>query len=261
MKSKLIGVFGASGFGREVMPLVRQQVGVSDEIFVFVDDNPPSDTLNGHNVLTYDQFIGYDAREKSMTIAIADSRIREELTERCFADRILMLSVTSANAVILDQVEMGLGSILCSNTTITSNVLIGKAFHCNIYSYVAHDCVIGDFVTFAPSVKCNGNVVVEDHAYIGTGAIIKQGTPSNPIIIGKGAVIGMGAVVTKNVTTDETDARKVRGVTITSSPKPTPNAFKAKSNASVPLPNATAYLESDQTANSFSNSRDSWPVQ
>ena len=40
---------------------------------------------------------------------------------------------------------------------------------------------------------------IEDHAYIGTGAIIKQGTPERPIVIGRGAVVGMGAVVTKSV--------------------------------------------------------------
>ena len=69
----------------------------------------------------------------------------------------------------------------------------------NIYAYIAHDCVIGDYVTFAPNVHCNGNVHVHDHAYIGTGAIIKQGTTSKPLVIGEGAVVGMGAVVTKDV--------------------------------------------------------------
>jgi acetyltransferase-like isoleucine patch superfamily enzyme len=82
---------------------------------------------------------------------------------------------------------------------ITSNVKIGKFFHANIYSYVEHDCVIGDYVTFAPSVRCNGNVHIQDHAYIGAGAVIKQGSLAEPLVIGKGAVVGMGAVVTKSV--------------------------------------------------------------
>ncbi len=94
---------------------------------------------------------------------------------------------------------IGEGAILCAYTTITSNAKIGKYFHANIYSYVAHDCVIGDFVTFAPDVHCNGGVMVEDYAYIGTGAILKQGTREKPIVIGRGAVVGMGAVVTKSV--------------------------------------------------------------
>jgi acetyltransferase-like isoleucine patch superfamily enzyme len=93
---------------------------------------------------------------------------------------------------------VGEGAILCGFTHITSNAKIGKFFHGNIYSYVAHDCIIGDFVTFAPGVKCNGHVVIEDHAYIGTGVVIKDGT-DKPIVIGQGAVVGMGAVVTKSV--------------------------------------------------------------
>jgi len=42
-------------------------------------------------------------------------------------------------------------------------------------------------------------VTIENHAYIGSGAIIKDGTPDRPIIIGEGAFAGMGAVVTKNI--------------------------------------------------------------
>jgi hypothetical protein len=83
--------------------------------------------------------------------------------------------------------------------TLTSNINIGKSFHANLYSYVAHDCNIGDYVTFAPGVKCNGNVTIEDNVYIGSGAIIKQGTANKPIIIGKNSIIGAGSFVTKNV--------------------------------------------------------------
>lgn len=67
--------------------------------------------------------------------------------------------------------------------TIAANVTIGKFFHANLYSYVEHDCVIGDYVTFAPRVSCNGNI--HDHPYIGAGAVIKQGIPDKPLFIGK----------------------------------------------------------------------------
>jgi acetyltransferase-like isoleucine patch superfamily enzyme len=54
-------------------------------------------------------------------------------------------------------------------------------------------------VTFAPSVKCNGNVIIEDNVYIGTGAIIHQGREDKPIVIGKNSIIAAGSVVTKSV--------------------------------------------------------------
>ena len=138
MKNILYGVYGASGFGREVIPLARSQLrknGIDLNQLVFIDDKASASTVNGFAVLSYASF---------MDIPV------------------------------------------------------------NIYSYVAHDCVIGDFVTFAPGVKCNGNVHIQDNVYVGTGAIIKQGKPGKPIVIESGAVIGMGAVVTKSVSAGET---------------------------------------------------------
>ena len=127
----------------------------------------------------------------------------------------LFIEARAKNVVQLDDVKIGEGAVLCSFVTLTSNISIGRNFHANLYSYVEHDCIIGDYVTFAPGVMCNGNIVIEDHAYIGAGAMIRQGKPSNPLIIGRGAVIGMGAVVTKNIPANTTvvgnPARAMKG--------------------------------------------------
>jgi len=182
------------------MPLVRQQFPIlAKENFIFIDDGKAGTHLNGYSVLTYTDFIKQPVSNKLVTIAIANSSVREKLVTQLSQDNIQHLSIQASNTVVLDEVEIGEGSLLCPFTCLTSNIKIGKFFHANIYSYVAHDCVIGDYVTFAPGVKCNGNIHIEDHAYIGTGAIIKQGTPDKPLVIGKGAVIGMGAVVTKSI--------------------------------------------------------------
>lgn len=202
MSQPLYAVFGVSGFGREVMPLAREQLrrtGVAVDRLVFVDDKPDASVVNGHRVLTYREYLDTPASERHVVLAIANSEIRERLAERCAADGVLSWSVTAGNVVVMDEVQGGEGAIFSPFVTLTSNIRIGQHFHANIYSYVAHDCVIGDFVTFAPAVKCNGNIIIEDHAYIGTGAIIKQGKPGQPLVIGRGAVVGMGAVVTKDV--------------------------------------------------------------
>jgi len=199
---QLIGVYGASGFGRQIMPLVKTQypyLGIS--CFVFIDDNSVSTELNGHKVLTYNEFLEHSSSDKKATIAIANSQIRELLSNRLAADNIENIAVSSETVVVLDNntVEISEGSILCSHVCLKINIKIGKFFHANTYSYISHDCIIGDYVTFGPRVSCNGNVHIHDHAYIGAGAIIKQGTPDKPLIIGKGAIVGMGAVVTKDV--------------------------------------------------------------
>ena len=198
---KQYAVFGASGFGREVLPLARQQLASLNEPYelVCVDDNPPASTCNGHAVLTYASWLAQPATSRHIAIAVANSPIREKLVQRCAADGVQFFEVCAANVVQLDEVQLGEGAILCPFVTLTSNIRIGRHFHANLYSYVAHDCVVGDFVTLAPGVQCNGNVVIEDHAYIGAGAVIKQGQPGKPLVIGSGAMVGMGAVVTKSI--------------------------------------------------------------
>jgi len=198
---KQIAIFGASGCGRGVLPLARARWAASGQLheLVFVDDHPPAPMVNGHPVLTYAQWLTRPADSRHISIAIANSSVRQKLAERCAADRIQFFEVRADNVVQLDDVQLGDGAVLCPFVTLTSNVRIGRHFHANLYSYVEHDCVIGDYVTFAPGVMCNGNVQIEDHAYIGTGAVIKQGQPGAPLVIGRGAVVGMGAVVTKSV--------------------------------------------------------------
>ena len=202
MQSELYAVYGASGCGRGVMPLARQQLaqaGVAPDRLVFVDDAPGPAQINGQRLLTYAQFLAEPAAARHAVLAIASGGVREKLAQRCTQDGVRAWGVTAANVVRMDAVALGEGAILSPFVTLTSNIRIGKHFQANLYSYVEHDCVIGDFVTFAPGVHCNGNILVEDHAYIGTGAVIKQGKPGEPLVIGRGATVGMGAVVTKSV--------------------------------------------------------------
>jgi sugar O-acyltransferase (sialic acid O-acetyltransferase NeuD family) len=193
--TELFGIFGIGGCGRGIMPLAREQLrDRPDARLVFLDDQGAGQTINDHDVLSLDDFASTPASQRSVAIAIASSRSRQAVAERCAAAGISFFQVRAANVVEMDQVQIGRGALLSPFVTLTSNISIGDHFHANLYSYVEHDCVIGDFVTFAPGVQCNGNVQVGDHAYIGAGAVIRQG-----LKIGARAVVGMGAVVTRDV--------------------------------------------------------------
>lgn len=204
LNGSLIGIYGAGGFARELMPLAAAYAaGISGDQekprLVFIDDNKQQDEVNGYKVLSLEEYLATECDKRYFNIGVGESKTRQHLAEKCMAQGALPIALVASSTTILDANELSSGPVLCGNVMLTSNASIGKFFQANIYSYVAHDCRIGDYVTFAPRVSCNGNVHIEDHAYIGTGAILKQGTPEKPLVIGEGAVVGMGAVVTKDV--------------------------------------------------------------
>lgn len=201
----LYGILGAGGFAREVMPLVQQQVakehgsGTYKCAFVLEDDYPITEKyINGVEVISLTEFLSTNCDQRYFNIAISKSEARERISKMIPASLAKPFSITAATHIALANNQVGEGGFFAHFTHITSNIKIGKFFHSNIGCIIGHDCIIGDYVTLGPDVKCNGWVRIEDHAYIGAGAIIKDGT-DKPIVIGKGAVVGMGAVVTKSV--------------------------------------------------------------
>ena len=190
-------IYGAGGAGRGIMPLLRDNADAEAKLW-FIDDGRAGERINGCDVIAFEDFAGFDGT-RQVALAVADGEVRARLAENCTRAGVDFLTIRAANVVEMDDVTLGEGAILSPFVTLTSNISIGRHFHANLYSYVEHDCRIGDFVTFAPSVRCNGNVTIGDHAYIGSNAVIRQG-----LTIGAKATVGMGAVVTKDVPAGET---------------------------------------------------------
>jgi sugar O-acyltransferase (sialic acid O-acetyltransferase NeuD family) len=190
----LMGLVGHGGFGREVLPyLDRSKFEV-----VFLESNPSVPEVHGVSVMPLNEF-ETSPRERYFNVAVGESIIRAQLADSLERSGAHPHSMIAQTAVIQSSSQLGEGAIICEFAMVTADANIGRYFHANLYSYVAHDCVVGDFVTLAPKVAVNGIVHIGNHAYIGTGAVIRNGVPGRPLTIGCNAIIGMGAVVTKDV--------------------------------------------------------------
>jgi hypothetical protein len=63
----IFAIYGASGFGREVMPLAREQLqrlGLSPSQLVFIDDQPQVEQINGQRIVRYTEFLACAAKER-----------------------------------------------------------------------------------------------------------------------------------------------------------------------------------------------------
>ena len=154
---KLYGIIGDGGFGKEVIPLanywLKSLKDAAELVFVVEDQYyTPNKEVIGYRVMSMADFLSASA-DRYYNIAIANSKARERIVNSISRDIAKPFSITAPNYVSLHNNIIGEGAIFCSFSHITSNATIGRFFHCNIYSYVAHDCIIGDFVTFAPRVS------------------------------------------------------------------------------------------------------------
>ncbi len=98
-----------------------------------------------------------------------------------------------------EYVEIGDGVVVCAGTILTVNILVEAHAQINLDCTVGHDAVIGAYSTLSPGVHISGNVTLEPYTFIGTGAVTVNGVAGHPLTIGSGAVIGAGAVVTRDI--------------------------------------------------------------
>lgn len=107
--------------------------------------------------------------------------------------------------------SVGVGTVICAGVSGTVNVKVGNYVNVNLNCTLGHDCVIDDYVNLTPDVNVSGFVHIEEQADIGCGAVILPG-----VTIGRRAVIGAGATVTKDVPPNEvwvgTPAKFVRTI-------------------------------------------------
>jgi UDP-3-O-[3-hydroxymyristoyl] glucosamine N-acyltransferase len=94
--------------------------------------------------------------------------------------------------VLEDNVEVGYGCAIVKGTI--NNTILRKNVKLDNLIHIAHDCIIGEGATVTAGVSFCGYVIVGDNTRIAPQATVKQ-----RIKIGSDVVVGLGAVVTKDV--------------------------------------------------------------
>ena len=210
----VIGLYGAGGFGKEVMsllptilPTLFPQTPSNDIKVCFIDDDRALKQVMEHEVLSLDEFAGLKLSELYYSITIADPISRKLVALKMQNNNnIQALTLVFNNAIILSNSQIGIGSIVMPGAIISTCVSIGMFTQINFNGYVAHDCRIDNFVTISPSVTCCGNTDIKEGAFIGAGSIIKQGTNSRPRYIGINSILGMGSNLLNDLPDNKTYA-------------------------------------------------------
>jgi sugar O-acyltransferase (sialic acid O-acetyltransferase NeuD family) len=135
-----------------------------------------------------------DINEYEVIVAIGDPKIRKQMIKKLPVDTKFFTAIHKSVQILDNNIEIGEGSIICSNSILTTNIKIGKHCHLNLLTTIGHYVHMGDFFTTAPGVKVSGNCKIGNQVYIGTNASIRE-----KINICDNVIIGLNAGVVKNI--------------------------------------------------------------
>ena len=200
MEKIVIGLYGAGGFGKEVMsllptilPTLFPQSRLDDIKLCFIDDDLTREQIIDNEILSLNDFLGQKYSQLYYCITIADPNSRKQVALKVKSANIKALTLVFNNTTVLSNSQIGSGSIVMPGAIISAYVSIGMFTQINFNTYIAHDCRIDDFVTISPSVTCCGNTEIKTGAFIGAGSIIRQGTSSKRRYVGVNSTLGIGS--------------------------------------------------------------------
>lgn len=194
---KKIGIFGTSGHAREVgdvaWDLGYEPVYVARDAAAVQAWSYPGEVVLESEVSRCGDML--------FAIGIGDNATRAVVARR-YAGILRFANLVHPSATFgrgqRDRVDASTGVVVGAGVRLANNIEVGHFLVFNRSCNVGHDCRLEDFVHIAPCACVSGNVHLGRGCWVGAAAVINQGVPESPLVIGADCVIGSGAVVTRN---------------------------------------------------------------
>ncbi|QQO23157.1 acetyltransferase [Bradyrhizobium diazoefficiens] len=101
-------------------------------------------------------------------------------------------TIVHPSAYVSPSASISHGAIVLAGAVVCSGASIGSHCIINLGAKIDHDVHVGSFVHVAPQAALGGGSHIEDDAYIGMGAVIRD-----HLTVSSRTLVGMGAVVSK----------------------------------------------------------------
>ena len=188
-----LAILGASGHGKVIADAAEQ---VGWRTITFFDDAWPGLEANGPWEVMGDTkaLVANLSCFDGVVVGIGNNRIREEKQSELAKAGAKLAQIVHPSAIISSHASIGEGSVVFANSVVNPCAVLGAGVIVNTGAVVEHDCIVGDFAHISPNAVLAGGAMVGHKAWVGCCASVRQ-----LISVGEASVIGMGAVVTKDV--------------------------------------------------------------
>jgi sugar O-acyltransferase (sialic acid O-acetyltransferase NeuD family) len=190
---KRLAILGASGHGKVVADAA--ELSGWDDV-IFYDDAWPEIETNGNWPVKGGgrELVESLGRFDGVVVAIGDNAVRLEKLTALEAEYASLVVVIHPSAQVSRYARVSPGTVIFANSAVNAGAELGKGCIINTGAVVEHDCRLADGVHVSPNAALAGGVIVGRASWVGIGAVVKQ-----LVSVGDGVVVGMGAVVTRNV--------------------------------------------------------------
>jgi sugar O-acyltransferase (sialic acid O-acetyltransferase NeuD family) len=207
MEQREIIIYGAGGFAREAAWLIQDYdpTGQRCKVACFVDDESElqGQLLNDIPVLSLDQACEQFPSARAI-ISFGNPKSRESAAKHVEQKGLQFDTVVHPGVEMSKWVVMGPGTVISAGSVLTVNISMGNHVQVNANCTVGHDVTIGDFTTLSPGALISGWVHIGKLVFVGTGAVVINGSWKKPVIIEDNVTIGAGACVTKSLSGNRT---------------------------------------------------------
>lgn len=124
---------------------------------------------------------------------------KPDIIARTSIPRERFINIISPLAFVAPSASLGIGVALFPGVVIGANAVIGDHVIILPNSVVSHDSAIGNYTCICGGVTIGGHAKIGNCCYLGQHSTIRQ-----HIEVADKSLIGMGAVVVKNVATEKT---------------------------------------------------------
>lgn len=199
--SRPVLVYGAGGFGRELVSWLRNDTAAGLEPVAFIDDAQTAAGVESITGLPVGPLEELAARfdQAGVILALGSGKSRQAAATRAASCGLRIETFIHSSVIVGERVKIGTGSLIMPGTVMTCDIDIGQLVVINCSCNVGHDVKISDYATLLGNNSLNGNVQIGEFAVIGSRSTIHPGKT-----VGARSTVGIGSVVLRSVRDDTT---------------------------------------------------------
>lgn len=195
---KKVAIFGTSGFASEVADICTD---LNIEKLVFLaPPGAPSASQNGIAIVSEDHISELQKEGYVFSLGVSDPKLKKKIAQKYLHLNFVNLIHPSATFGRQQREKLNScrGLVVAAGVRFMSGIAVEDFVAISLNATIGHDSILRSFVSIMPGANISGNVEMEESVYVGSGAVLLQGTEAQKLKLGANVIVGAGAVVNKS---------------------------------------------------------------